>query len=376
MKKHLVFVGGGHAHLTAMVRMKDYTDHDHRVTVISPDAYHCYSGMGPGMLSGIYRPQDIRFNIRKMTEDRDGIFVEDRVVRIDPLQKMLVLASGSRLAYDVVSFNIGSEVSHGSLDNCAENVYTVKPIANLLRARKDVEERIRCAALRIVVVGGGPAGVEIAGNVWRLVHDSHGKAEINLVAGRRLLRGLPDRVCSLTTQSFRERGITVVEGRHVSAIGKDNVVFDDSTSLSFDVAFVSTGVKPATIFRESGLPVGNDGGLLVNHCLQSVQYPDIFGGGDCISLDGYQLAKVGVFAVRENMILYKNLMASLDGGDMMTFTPQSHYMLIFNLGNNKGILWKKKLVWHGRIAFLLKDYIDRKFMRTFQVSGEQGSVDI
>jgi hypothetical protein len=45
-------------------------------------------------------------------------------------------------------------------------------------------------------------------------------------------------------------------------------------------------------------------------------------------------------------------------------------MLIFNMGNGRGILWKKNFLWEGRLAFLLKDYIDRKFMRKFQVAGE------
>ncbi|MBS1127078.1 MAG: FAD-dependent pyridine nucleotide-disulfide oxidoreductase family protein [Nitrospirae bacterium] len=53
MKKHLVFVGGGHAHLTALLHLKDYVDCGHRVTLISSSDYHYYSGMGPGMLSGI-----------------------------------------------------------------------------------------------------------------------------------------------------------------------------------------------------------------------------------------------------------------------------------------------------------------------------------
>ena len=55
---------------------------------------------------------------------------------------------------------------------------------------------------------------------------------------------------------------------------------------------------------------------------------------------------------------------------MTVFTPQPHYLLIFNMGNGKGIYWKKGWVWEGRLAFLLKDYIDRKFMREFQLSGE------
>jgi hypothetical protein len=55
---------------------------------------------------------------------------------------------------------------------------------------------------------------------------------------------------------------------------------------------------------------------------------------------------------------------------MLSFEPQKDFLLIFNMGNGRGIFWKKTWVWHGRLAFFLKDYIDRRFMREFQVSGE------
>jgi NADH dehydrogenase FAD-containing subunit len=77
-----------------------------------------------------------------------------------------------------------------------------------------------------------------------------------------------------------------------------------------------------------------------------------------------------VYAVRQNPILYHNILASLEGGELMTFRPQKNYLLIFNLGDGKGVLWKNRFVWDGRLAFILKDYIDRKFMKKFQVSGE------
>jgi len=370
MKKHLVFVGGGHAHLTALSKIKDYVDRGHKVTVISSSAYQYYSGMGPGMLSGIYRPQDIRFHIKKMVEDRGGDFIEDRVINIKPQERTLSLALGKSIIYDAVSFNTGSEVSSGSAAGRAGHIFTVKPIINLLDAKKAVENGIGQKNLRITVVGGGPAGAEVTGNVWRLVRDLGGRAEITLVAGSRLLHALPERVRSLAMASFLSRDIKVLEGRRVRTIEEDQVVFDDNTLQGFDIALIATGVRPSTLFGDSGLPVGPDGGLLVNSHLQSIAYPEIFGGGDCINLEGHQLAKVGVYAVRENMILFNNLMASLEGGALETFTPQKQYMLIFNLGNGKGVLWRGKFVWHGRTAFLLKDYIDRKFMRTFQVSGE------
>lgn len=370
MKKHLVFVGGGHAHLTALSKIQEYVDRGHMVTVISSSAYQYYSGMGPGMLSGIYRPQEIRFHLRKMVEDRGGEFIEDRVINIKPQERELLLASGRSIGYDAVSFNTGSEVSPASVAELSSLVFTVKPIINLLEAKKAVERGIGQKILRIAVVGGGPAGVEVTGNIWRLVKDLGGRAEITLVAGSRLLHALPARVRSLVLSSFQARGISILEGRHVRAIEKEQVVFDNNAEHEFDICLIATGVRPSTLFRDSGLPVGPDNGLRVNSHLQSIAYPEIFGGGDCISLEGYQLAKVGVYAVRQNMILFNNLMSSLEGSALETFTPQKQYMLILNLGNGKGIFWRGKFVWHGRTAFLLKNYIDRKFMRTFQISGE------
>ena len=114
-----------------------------------------------------------------------------------------------------------------------------------------------------------------------------------------------------------------------------------------------------------------DGGLLVNPYLQSVAYPNIFGGGDCIGLEGYSLAKVEVYAVRQSPILHHNLLTLLEGGKMRAFKPQKDFLLIFNMGDGSGIFWKKSWVWKSRLAFHLKDYIDRKFMRAFQVCGER-----
>ena len=82
MGKHLILVGGGHAHMTVMLNLKDFVERDHRVTLIGPSPHHYYSGMGPGMLSGIYRPEEIRFNVKKLTEDRGAGVIEDKVVTV------------------------------------------------------------------------------------------------------------------------------------------------------------------------------------------------------------------------------------------------------------------------------------------------------
>ena len=115
MAKHLVLVGGGHAHLTCLKKLKHIVERGHRVTVISLADYHYYSGMGPGMLAGTYSPQEIRFNVKKMTESSGGKFVAGAVTRINAPKRLLYLASGEEIAFEVVSFNTGSSVPLGPL---------------------------------------------------------------------------------------------------------------------------------------------------------------------------------------------------------------------------------------------------------------------
>jgi NADH dehydrogenase FAD-containing subunit len=323
------------------------------------------------MLSGIYRPREVRFHIKKLTGDRGGVFMEDRVIRIDPQNRLLFLQSGEGVHYDLASFNTGSEVPAGALiSTLQENIFPVKPITHLLQARRFILKSIKNQSFNFIVAGGGAAGVEISANLWRLVGKDRGEARITLVAGTKLLGGFPDKVRNLALRSLLRKNIEVIEGNHIREIRRGAAVLRDGRTMAFDLAFLALGIKPSSLFRDSGLLTGEDGGLLVNTCLQSVVHPEIFGGGDCVSLAGRQLPKVGVYAVRQNPILFYNLLAALEGREMEIFRPQKDYMLILNMGDGRGILWKKNFVWEGRLSFLLKNRIDRRFMKKFQVSGE------
>jgi NADH dehydrogenase FAD-containing subunit len=325
--------------------------------------------MGPGVLSGIYKPQEVRFRVKQMVEDPGGSFVLGKVVRVDPTDRRLFLESGDEIAYDVVSFNVGSHVPVDPMLE-EENVLTVKPIENLLKARQLILDMATGGKPKLVVVGGGPSGLEICGNVWRLVREQGSAAQITLLAGSRLLSGFPEKARRLAMDSLTSRGIEVLESLHVRRIKVGSALLQDGRQYPFDLILLAWGISPSELFRQSKLPTGKDGGLLVNEHLQSVGYPEIFGGGDCISFQEQPLDKVGVHAVRQNPILYHNLLAALEGGKLQRFRPSEVYLLIFNLGDGRAIYSRKGRVWAGRLAFILKNYLDKKFMRKFQVSGE------
>jgi NADH dehydrogenase FAD-containing subunit len=372
MGKKLVIVGAGHAHLTILKNLQDFTDAGHEVTVVSSSSLHYYSGMGPGMLSGIYRPEEIRFNVKKMSEDRGAVFREDKVVKIHPRKKKIDLQSGQTLPYDVMSVNTGSFVPVEDSDASDGSVIPVKPIENLLKARLKIIEALKIKDLNITVVGGGPTGVEVAGNVDRLVSNEAGKCRITLIAGTRLLRQFKSGIRNRVLNSLISRKMKVIENTRVAALKNKTVVLTDGSDVESDIIFMAVGVKPSPLFEDSGLPVGRDGGMRVNQNLQSVSYPDIFGGGDCISFEPQPLAKIGVYAVRQNPILFNNLLCALKGDVLEQFIPQKTVLLAFNMGDGTAVVQWHSLVWGGRLGFALKNYIDKTFMKNFQISGELG----
>lgn len=371
MAKHVVLAGGGHAHLTTMLGLREYVRAGHRVTLIGPSPHHYYSGMGPGLLSGTYRPAEVRFHVKKMVEDRGATFLEDRVVRVDPHRSTLLLDSGREVRYDVASFNTGSGVPADIFDPQTENVFPVKPIENLLAAREYVLDAPAGAGLRTIVVGGGPAGVETAAALGRLGRESGRIAGITLVSGSKVLVDYPAKARTLALRSLARRGIEWIEETAALSIGEGVVRLKSGSDLPADMVFAAVGVKPSSLFLDSGLPTGRDGGLLVDEFLQCVGHPGLFGGGDCITHAESPLDRVGVYAVRQSRLLHQNLLAFLEGRPLRRFDPGGTYLTILNMGDGSGIFRRENLVWNGRFAFLLKDAIDRRFMRKFQVSGER-----
>ncbi|MHC1713205.1 MAG: NAD(P)/FAD-dependent oxidoreductase [Solidesulfovibrio sp.] len=429
MPKRLVLAGGGHAHLVTLSRLRDFHAAGIAVTCVSPSPFLHYSGMGPGMLSGRYAPEDLRFPIEEMfalrsqeeadasggqeeadapggqkgrhafrTSPSGGMippgprqlkrgegegnakfeqsaassltgFVRGAAASIDPQNKLLILSDGRAIHYDAISFGLGSVVaaSFPVEESPETGVYPVKPIENLLAARQDIESRVEAGReVRVVVAGGGPTGFEVAGNVLALLAHLGVKRPLVTVAAKRgLLPDWPARGGRLALRSLTRRGARVLPAT-VLRVREGQAELSDGTREPCDVLFISTGTRPPELFTQCGLTADADGGLVVNAYLQSPFYPEIFGGGDCIHFGPTPLPRAGVYAVRQGPVLFANLLAFLTGRKLTPFRKTgTSYLTICNCGDGRAILRKGPLVAEGKWCMRLKDWIDRRFMRSF-----------
>ena len=360
----IAFAGGGHAHLYSLRRTGELVRRGYDVVLVNPSRYLFYSGMATGVISRTYAPEDDRIDLRRLVERGGGRFVAGRVERVLPSERALILEGGDRLPYDAVSFCIGSGVGGPDAIQPDGAVLPVKPVENTAR----MLERLSGfgEGPRVLVVGGGAAGCEVAANAVRLMEDLGLRGSVTLAeAGPTLLEASPARARRLVYEYLRGRGVEVLLGCPIRSYGEGAATAADGRIIEADLIVPATGVEPPGVFGRSRLLTGNDGGLWVDHHLRSPSDERIFGGGDSISFRGRGLPKLGVFAIRQGPVLYSNLRAVLEGEPLRVFRPQSRYLYVLELGDGTGLAVYGRLAWRGRLAATLKHRIDRRFMAEY-----------
>jgi NADH dehydrogenase FAD-containing subunit len=375
-RRRAVLLGAGHAHLETLRQSGRFTRRGHELVLVAPGPFW-YSGLATGMLGGTYPPDLDRVDVAALVARGGGRFIRGRATGIDVAARRVHLEDGPSLRYDALSLNLGSEVPVADVPGLAEHGIAVKPIENLWRLRRELEERLPSATsgrpLRLVVIGGGATACEVAANARRRADDLDGAAEVTVLArGERLHEHVARRAAEGLLRSLRRRGVRVELGAAVERIEPGCALLADGRRFPFDLLVPAIGLVPSPLVRATGLPTDGAGALLVDESLRSVADPAVLGGGDCVAWPGRSLAKVGVYAVREAPILCHNLLATLEGRPPRRFRPQRRFLLILNLGDGTGLASWGPLHWRGRLAFWLKDRIDRRFLARYRATPAPG----
>lgn len=365
--KTLILVGGGHSHLYLIKQMKKDQLKSYQVILISVGNKQYYSGMASSYLEGIYAEEDFTVDLKKLCKKSGVYFIEDEVLLIRPIDKTIVTRKGQTYEYDLLSLDTGSDVVTKQIQGAKEFSNFVKPLQNLRQIKKIIIEEL-APSFEVVVIGAGAAGAEIALGIRQLGLKTKKNIHIRIIdSGNEILKGYSAKVKSQMKKALNEAHVQLIQKERVSVIEHEYLEMESSNILFYDLLIMATGSVAHRVYRKSGLEVDERGYMFVNVYLQNEDYPDIFGAGDCIAFKDYPyVTKIGVYAIKEAPILWKNIKRRAQGKPLKKYVPQKNYLSIISLGNRRGIMSYKELVFNGKWTWHLKDCIDRKFIRQYQ----------
>ena len=366
----LLVVGGGHASLPLLASAREVAA---EVTLVSdrPDLW--YSGMTPEWLGRVYSRADVTVPLDRLCAEHGVRFVEDAAVALDRAAREVATAGGRRVPYDVVAFDVGA-VNPGNPAGAIHTkpLHRIEALGLVLDAAAGVSGG---AGRRLVVVGGGAAGVETALNVTARP-DLPDMRVVVLEPGDRLLSSLPRRVGAWAHRVLRERGADVRLGARVEHADADGVRLEGGDRVAADAVLWATGSVGPALFEAAGLSVTDKGFARVERSLRSVDDPRVFVAGDGAAVAGHEgLARIGVHAVKQGPTLRDNvgrLVRALGRGaapeavELAPWRPYPAAPLVLSTGRHTAWYAVGPVALEGRSFLRLKHGVDRRWIDRYR----------
>ncbi|OYT90492.1 MAG: selenide, water dikinase SelD [Burkholderiales bacterium PBB3] len=379
--RDIVLIGGGHSHVGVLKRFGMQPEAGVRLTVICTDVHTPYSGMLPGYVAGLYSYDEVHIDLARLAVFAGARLYRDEVIGIDRAERKVLCRNRPPVPFDLLSINTGSTPQLAGVPGAEAYATPVKPITRFndrwLALLARVQQH-RQGLLRIAVVGAGAGGVEL---VLAMQHRLRGELrglgcnpdllEFHLLtAGPVILPTHNARVRHKFNQVLAQRAVQVHTDAEVTQVAPGLLNCANGTTLQADEIMWVTQAGGADWLKATGLALDAGGFVVVNDHLQTTTDPAIFAAGDIAALKNHPLEKAGVFAVRMGRPLADNLRRSLQGLPLQAYRPQSRWLALISTGDAYAVASRGGLGFWGAWVWRWKDWIDRRFMRSFSEFAE------
>ena len=367
IKKHLVLVGGGHAHLVVLEHLSRQKNVDIEITLITPSPWQYYSGMLPGWISGYYAEADCRIDIRPLAARAGVRLILEPVVAMNADDNLVFFADGRQLGYDLLSLDTGSESNNEQLASLGAKLLPAKPLDAFYAAFPQVMAQARAKDnFQLAVIGGGAGGVELALAASHALRKVKNAAPVTLVAGRSgLLAGHGSWTQRRVRRALEQAAINVIFDHATGTT--DGVDLSNGQHLRADCVIAATGARAARWLATSRLSLDKSGFVDVDAFHQSLSHNNVFAVGDVCARVDRPVARSGVHAVHAGPVVAHNLMARLRNKPLRAYHPRRWSLYILATGAGRAIASYGVFSVEGRWVWRWKDAIDRKFIHRFRV---------
>jgi NADH:ubiquinone reductase (H+-translocating) len=296
----VVVVGGGFAGLAA-VKTLNKIKPPVRTTLLEQHNYHLFQPLLYQLATGVVQPADIAHPVRGILRRYRRASVRMATVSgVDFEGREVLTEEGGRFGYDYLILAAGATTNTFGIPGVEEHSFPLKTMPDALRLRAHLLRQFELAdnnpaeidkgALTVVVVGGGPTGVEMAGALHELfkhvlVHDFpdldvHQARVVLLEATDHLLTPFHPSSRKHALDILKKRGVEVRLGQAMERATPDEVVLKDGTVIPTRTLIWGAGVKANPLADVLGLEQTRGGRILVGEDLTVPGRPEVFVVGD------------------------------------------------------------------------------------------------
>jgi NADH:ubiquinone reductase (H+-translocating) len=208
------------------------------------------------------------------------------------------------LTYDYLVLGLGAEVNFFGTEGAAEHAFPMYTLPNAVRLKDHLLERweaserdpslVEDGALNVVVVGGGPTGVETAGAVVELYRASFAKdypslpqeeARVILVeAGPELFSMFKPKIREYTAKALRDRTVEVQTGAMVASVSPTRVTLKSGEELKAHTLVWGAGLQGNALVQSLGLELERGNRIGVRPDLTVPEHPEVYALGDIAAI--------------------------------------------------------------------------------------------
>jgi NADH dehydrogenase len=311
-RRKVVIVGGGFGGLTAARELKGA---EVDVTLVDPTSHHLFQPLLYQLACGGLSTGECASPIRAAVKHSSNTTVlMAKATGMDAERRQVILDRGERLDYDSLIVACGAETSYFGKDEWREVSFGLKTLADAVALRNGIysafeeaerteDPAVREQCLTFVVIGGGPTGVELAGELAIVAHDTMKgyfarihptKARVILLdAGARVTASFSEKLSAKITRYLAALGVSVREGARVTSIDAQGVTVQvDGAQERIDARTVvwAAGVQAvgfaAALAAATGAKTDRAGRVQIAAELTVPGHPEISAIGDATQVPG------------------------------------------------------------------------------------------
>jgi NADH dehydrogenase len=322
-------------------------------------------------------PSDIAHSLREVFADQPNEDVKlAEIAGVDPKTRTVTTEDGQEWSGDVLVLAAGSQPNFFHTPGAAENAFPLYSLDHATRLRSRILGLFEQAdrdpgllergALNIVVVGGGPTGVEVAGAVADMINVTvpseyrtldASKAHIHLLDyGDALLKPFSDTAHDYVAKVLRDKGVEIHLATGVKEVATGHALLSDGTVIPTRCVVWGGGIMAAAVAADGGLAHGAGGRVDVQPDLTLAGSPGVYVIGDIANIpgpDGKPLPQLGSVALQSGARAAHNILAGFEGKKQKDFAYHDKgIMAMIGRGAAIAEVGKRHHEIHGELAHM------------------------